>query len=143
MPGKSRSAVEEVLAEASASDASGTKRPKNLQKSKKDVVIQNAEGPVTIVDYSVNVAGDDNDVSNGARHSADASGNLMGDINVAIDEVYRGLNAELTLHDLGCIGYEHHAAISAACQSEEEFSHAIEIMKIRLRKKITEKKETE
>lgn len=110
---------------------------KAAQHATKDVVVQGVEGPVTVIDRSVNVLGDDATVSGNAPAAlAEGAAELMGAVNEAVDEVYRALRMKLSLAELGRVALERHAAILAACQDPEEFPHALEIMKLRLRRQL-------
>ena len=107
------------------------------RKPKRRLIFENIEGPFHVIDASISVYGDNN-ISNatgyGERSRAAGAANLLGRINEAIVMVYQEAQAALTPMEMGRIAHDKHRAIMAACQSEEEFDFAIEIMKIRLRK---------
>lgn len=149
MSGDETDQVEELLAKAGASSGApknGKTRkkraPRKSQNARKDVVVQGVEGPVTLVDKSVNVLSDDATIAGNAPDTmSPAAIDLMGDINEAIDKVYKSMKADLSLAELGRIGIERHASIMAACEDEEEYPYAIEIMKLRLRRKLGSEKD--
>lgn len=120
---------------AKAKKTSGRGR-KTRQHSTKDVVVQGVEGPVTVVDKSVNVVGDDNTLGGDGRSMDQAAVELMGRINEAIDEVYRAEKVDLSLAELGRVAIVQHAAILSLCEDAEEYPHAIAIMRQRLRRKL-------
>lgn len=126
---------------------------KGRNRSKKSVVVEDVKGDVkvldgaarvvdgdaTIIDKSINISGD-----------ADLSGNsltggtlpqgadyLLGTLNTAIIEIYREHGREIDPVELGRIAAPRFARILASCKDQAEFPHALEIMKIRLRKEIT------
>lgn len=135
---KTTEAIEKLADEAVKS--AGRKKKPQQTTGKKDVVVQGVEGPVTVIDKSVNVLGDENTVAGSAPATlAPGAAELMGQVNEAIDAVYKSMKVKLTLVEMGRVALERHAAIMAACQDPEEYPHALEIMKLRLRRMLRAK----
>jgi len=121
---------------AKAKKAKGKSR-RVSQSATKDVVVQGVEGPVTVIDNSTNVAGDSATIAgNGPAALSDEAGELMGAVTQAVDAIHRAMKKKLSIADLGRIALERHMAIMAACQAPEEYPHALEIMKLRLRRQL-------
>lgn len=141
-PMENKKSADDLVAKAEKAGKrkAGTSR-KTEQSATKDVVVQGVAGPVTVIDKSVNVLGDDATTvaGNAPAPLADGAAELMGAVNEAIDEIYRSLKKKLTLADLGRLALERHAAIMAACQDPEEYPHALAIMKLRLRRELRER----
>jgi hypothetical protein len=112
------------------------------RKPKRRLIFENIEGPFHVIDASISVYGDGN-ISNasgyGARPRQPGAADLLGRINEAIALVYQEAHASLSLMEMGQIAHEKHRAILAACQDDDEYDYAIEIMKIRLRKALEAK----
>lgn len=98
----------------------------------KAISIDSGGGNVTVVDKSINVNGDHATVNSANESAAD----LLGKINAAIGDIYRDLNMTISLEDIGHIALQYHTEILTACESEEEYPHAIEIMKLRLKRRL-------
>jgi hypothetical protein len=118
-----------------AKESARTDRKVTVVDAAKEVVAESVEGDVTIIDKSVNVAGDGANIGSVSAPNL-AAKNLMGALNIAIDEIYRSAGTPITLSDLGGLALEHHAMIVALCENEEEYPYAMEIMKIRLKKQL-------
>lgn len=116
----------------------GKARKSNAQAATKDVVVQGVAGPVTVIDKSVNVIGDESTVAGHAPATPmPGAAELMGDINMAIAAVFRAAKRKApALNELGRLAYDRHVQIVAACRSPAEYPHAIEIMKLRLRQEL-------
>jgi hypothetical protein len=123
-------ADQETIAQVEQAKAKGRRtRPR--------VIFENIEGPFHVVDASISVYGDGNTsnaVGYGGRPRPPGSADLLGRINEAIASVYQEAQASLSLMEMGQIAHDKHRAILAACQDEDEYDFAIEIMKVRLRK---------
>lgn len=136
----------DVARKAAPKSRAGNAAPKGKGRKKapaqdatRDVVVQGVSGPVTYIDKSVNVQGDEATIAGNAAPSLpEGAVDLMGEINEAIDAVYKALKRELSLAELGRVGIEKHASIIAACRHPDEFPHAIAIMKLRLRRELEE-----
>ena len=97
----------------------------------KEVQIDSGGGNVTVIDKSINVIGDSANICSG-----EPSADLMGKINVAIGEAFQEMGNTISLEDLGRIALQYHTGILTACESEDEYPYAIEIMKLRLKRRL-------
>lgn len=107
------------------------------RKPKRRLIFENIDGPFHVIDASISVYGDGNianSVGYGSRPRPPGAADLLGRVNEAIALVYQEAQAKLSPMKMGQIAHDKHRAILAACQDEEEYDFAIEIMKIRLRK---------
>lgn len=116
--------------------AAARKKGRKGRHSRRDVVVQNVEGPVKIIDKSVTVVGDDNAVSGNSTTATlpPGAGELMENVIEAIADIYKSMKIDITLAELGRLALERHTAILAACPDPAEFPYAMEIMKLRIRK---------
>lgn len=136
----------EELAKTAKGKAGGRGRAKKKTtelNSSKDLVVQNVAGPVTVIDNSDNAVGDANTIAGNTPSAPvrEGAAELMGQVNLAVSEIYKKLKRKLPLDELGRVAYERHAAILAACQDPEEYQFALEIMKLRLERELTEEDE--
>lgn len=110
---------------------------KKARRKDKIISIENVEGPVTVIE-KVTIEGDGATL---AGHLTPApvspdSQELMGQVTAAIDSLFREAHRDLPAEELGRLAAEHYAAIVQGCKSPEEYPHALEIMKIRVRKSL-------
>lgn len=133
--------MEDVAAEETLQKAKARGKARGRRVSQHDVVVQGAEGPVTVIDNSTNLAGDGNIVAGGGPAAFPVeTGELMGAVTEAVDGIYRAMKMKLPLADLGRVSLERAMDIASACRDPEEYPHALEIMKLRLRRQLADEK---
>lgn len=113
---------------------------------KRDLLIQDVEGSVqvfdkaeTVVDKRVTLKADEINISGNAAGATLPPGgaDLLGNILVVIESIYKERNLPITLPELGRIAAERHASILAACKDPDEYPFAMEIMKLRIKKTLS------
>lgn len=134
--------VEELLSEAktaNASEGSGKKprrKGSTSQDATKDVVVQGATGPVTVLDKSVNVVGDGNSMGAASPGVEDRAGEILGKILEIAADVYARHGKDLSLRDAGPAVYEHFKAALDMCDDVEEVDPVLKIVRMRIARKI-------